>query len=582
MGLRKKHVATQVALAMAVAAADGAMLAMMVPVGRGIATGDFSSFWSIPLIGRILPQPGEAIATLFVMAGVMLVLALIKNGFAHVQHTVSGRLRERFAKNLAEGVFQRYLEFGKGYYDRTSIGEMTAVMEYRLDAVRLFLDFGFLCTMLALLAAYISVMLLISWRLTLAAILLFPLVQWASRRILNESAKAAETMKESGLHLGRQLHSALTTISLYQSAGRQEAALASFSETVDRFGRNSRRLWQVRGLNMRVQELTGLCALLLMLAAASVVDRQRLSQGVLLLVFFFLARISTPILATIPDTLLNASEKLPHTEALLRVFQDEGKHIVPGGARKFEGLEEGIRFERLTFTFPGGAAPALDSVSFTVPKGKMTALVGPSGAGKSTITQLLLRFYDVPSGAIWIDGVDIREFSLMSLRSGMAVAGQEATMLPGTLRENLLFGVGRKVSEAEILQAVADARLGELVDSQPKGLEMTIGERGATLSGGERQRVSITRALLRRAPLLILDEATNALDAITEKLVQEAMQEALDRTTALVVAHRFSTIQRAAHVVVLEEGRVVEQGSVEELLARSGLFASMWRQQKFA
>jgi subfamily B ATP-binding cassette protein MsbA len=580
MGLRKRDMAASIALAFCVALTDGAMLAMLVPVGRGIATGDFSGFWKLSLVNGVLPQPRDVASAFLVLAGCMFVLALGKNALAHGLHTLTGHLRERSKKNLAEAVFSRYLEFGKAFFDRVSAGRLATVLEYRHDAVDIFQDCARLSSTLLILAAYLGVMLLISWRLTLFAVLLFPAVQLASRSILTESAKASRSMKRSGLDIGQQVHRSLETIAMYQSSAQQGAALRNFSETVDRLGRSSRRLWQVRGLNARIQELTALAALLLMLVAAFLFEPDRAAQGVLMLVFFFVARLSLPMLGQIPDILLDAAEKLPRAEELLRVFDDRDKHIVPSGPRHFEALNSEIRFDNVTFAYPGGP-PALREASFTLKKGQLTALVGPSGAGKSTVVQLLLRLYDVPPGAIRIDGMDIREFSTHTLRRGIAAVSQDAVVLPGTLRSNLLFGVERLVGEEEIRQAIADARLGDLA-SQPEGLELLIGEHSATLSGGERQRVAIARALLRRAPILILDEATSSLDAITEKLLQEAIQKALEHTTALVVAHRFSTIRRADHVVVLDEGRVAEQGTVTDLLEKDGLFASMWKHQKFA
>jgi ATP-binding cassette, subfamily B, bacterial MsbA len=581
MGLRKRHMAACISLAFCVALLDGAMLAMLVPVGRGIGTGDFSSFWKLPLVKDVLPEPRDVASTFLLLAACMFVLALAKNALTHGLHTLIGHLRERSKKNLAEAVFGRYLEFGKAFFDRVSAGRLATILEYRHDAVDIFQDCARLSSTLLILAAYLGVMLLISWRLTLFAVLLFPAVQFASRSILAESAKVSRSMKRSSLNIGQQVHRSLETIAIYQSSAQQGAALRSFSETVDQLGRSSRRLWQVRGLNARIQELTALAALLLMLGAAFLFEPDRAAQGVLMLVFFFVARLSLPMLGQIPDFLLDAAEKLPRAEELLRVFDDRDKYIVPSGPRHFEALNTEIRFENVSFAYPGGP-PALREASFTLKKGQLTALVGPSGAGKSTVVQLLLRLYDVPPGAVRIDGMDIREFSTQSLRRGIAAVSQDAVVLPGTLRSNLLFGVERIVSEEEIRQAIADARLTDLAASQAEGLDLLIGEHSATLSGGERQRVAIARALLRRAPILILDEATSSLDAITEKLLQEAIHKALERTTALVVAHRFSTIRRADHVVVLNEGRVAEQGTVTDLLRQDGLFASMWRHQKFA
>jgi ABC-type multidrug transport system fused ATPase/permease subunit len=218
-------------------------------------------------------------------------------------------------------------------------------------------------------------------------------------------------------------------------------------------------------------------------------------------------------------------------------------------------------------------------VSFELRRERITALVGPSGSGKSTIANLLMRFYDLPAGMILIDGIDIREYSIRSLRQAFSIISQDTVLLNETLRVNLLFGVDREVGARELESAIEEARLEDVVAMLPGGLDGQVGERGAQLSGGQRQRVAIARAMLRRSSLLILDEATSALDSITENLVQEAIGNAMRLCTALVIAHRFSTIKLADHVVVLDGGRVVQQGQFPEMRAADGLFKDMCEKQ---
>ncbi|HLD09435.1 MAG TPA: ATP-binding cassette domain-containing protein, partial [Methylophilaceae bacterium] len=258
---------------------------------------------------------------------------------------------------------------------------------------------------------------------------------------------------------------------------------------------------------------------------------------------------------------------------------DEGKFFVPDGSKEFRGLKRAIEFKNVTFTYPSGRE-VLHAVSFRVRAGSMTALVGPTGAGKSTIINLLMRLYDSAPDSILIDAVDIREFSLASLRAHVALVSQDTQLFNDTLARNITYGL-EQVPEEKLTAAVRAARLEEFVARLPKGLGTEIGDRGVQLSGGEKQRVSIARALLKDADILILDEATSALDSKTERLVQEAIDEAVAGRTSIVIAHRLSTIQHADHIVVLDEGRVVEQGSLNELLKRRGVFHGLWEAQKF-
>jgi subfamily B ATP-binding cassette protein MsbA len=211
----------------------------------------------------------------------------------------------------------------------------------------------------------------------------------------------------------------------------------------------------------------------------------------------------------------------------------------------------------------------------------VTALVGTTGSGKSTLMNILMRFYECPTGTIFVDGADIREYSLSSWRSRIALVSQDAQLFNGSLKDNLLYGITRDVSDEELEQVLQKASLKDFCDGLSAGLETVIGDRGVRLSGGEKQRVSIARAMLKDAEILFLDEATSALDSTTERSIQKALVELLVDKTALVIAHRLSTVQDANRVLVLEKGEIIEQGSVQELIAKEGVFARYWKEQKF-
>ncbi|EJL31297.1 ABC-type multidrug transport system, ATPase and permease component, partial [Caulobacter sp. AP07] len=238
-----------------------------------------------------------------------------------------------------------------------------------------------------------------------------------------------------------------------------------------------------------------------------------------------------------------------------------------------------IAFENVTFAYPGRPdLPALRGFDLAVKPGETVALVGPSGAGKSTVLRLLLRFYDPQAGAIRLDGVDLREADPADVRARMALVAQDSPLFSGSALDNIRFG-REDATEDEARTAAAAAQATGFLEALPQGFDTPVGERAKTLSGGQRQRLAIARALVRQAPILLLDEATSALDAENERLVQKALHDAMSGRTTLVIAHRLATVLKADRIVVMEDGRVVEQGTHAELSAQGGLYAKLARLQ---
>jgi ABC-type transport system involved in Fe-S cluster assembly fused permease/ATPase subunit len=250
------------------------------------------------------------------------------------------------------------------------------------------------------------------------------------------------------------------------------------------------------------------------------------------------------------------------------------------GARPLQVTRGEIRFENVRFAYERNR-PILKEVSFAVPAGKMVAIVGPSGAGKSTIARVLFRFYDIQSGAVTIDGQDIRDVTQKSLRAAIGVVPQDTVLFNDTIYYNIKYG-RPDATDAEVYEAARLAQIDTFIRTLPLGYKTMVGERGLKLSGGEKQRVAIARTILKGPPILILDEATSALDSHTEKEIQDALDRVAQGRTTLVIAHRLSTIVHADAILVVENGRVVEQGTHAELVAKGGLYASLWERQRQA
>jgi len=267
-------------------------------------------------------------------------------------------------------------------------------------------------------------------------------------------------------------------------------------------------------------------------------------------------------------------------DAMFKLLGEQPEIVdAPGATPLVVGKGE-IKFENVRFAYDSERV-ILKDLSFTVPAGSMVAIVGPSGAGKSTISRILFRFYDIQSGRVLIDGQDICEVTQKSLRHAIGVVPQDTVLFNDTIGYNIRYGRS-DASQSEVVEAARLAQIGAMIEQLPQGFETSVGERGLKLSGGEKQRIAIARTILKGPPILILDEATSALDSHTEKEIQDALDEVSRQRTSLVIAHRLSTIVHADHILVLEKGMLVEEGSHAELMERDGLYASLWNQQQRA
>jgi subfamily B ATP-binding cassette protein MsbA len=238
-----------------------------------------------------------------------------------------------------------------------------------------------------------------------------------------------------------------------------------------------------------------------------------------------------------------------------------------------------IEFRDVSVSYPGQDAPALANLSFTAKPGTVTAIVGRSGSGKSTLIRLLPRFYEPSAGAVLVDGVPVDQYRLADLRRQIAIVGQRVMLFDDSIAANIAYGQPAGIDPARVRAAAEAANAAEFIDRLPGGMDARIGENGGLLSGGQRQRLAIARAILKDAPILILDEATAALDTESERLVQDALNRLIPEHTTLVIAHRLSTVEHADQVLVLDAGKLVEQGTHAELLARGGLYAHLHRMQ---
>ena len=509
---------------------------------------------------------------------IALVFIFIGRGIGNFTQTYfMGYVGRGIVKRLRGEVFRSVLELPAAYFDRASTGTLLSRLTYNSEQVGQASSDSIVIMVRAALTvvAMIVGLFWFNWRLALISLTTGPLAAWlvsvVNRNFRRYGRRIQDSMGDV-TRIAKESFEAPRLVKVYEA---QPHLRATFDAVNEHNRRSYMKLILTRGLaNPTVQLVTAFGGALVLGLALRDTISGRMTPGDLLGFFTLLTSIAQPMreLVQVADPL---QQGIAAAESLFELIDEPPE---PAGGSYVAGRVKGVvEFRDVTFSYPRGERPALRGVSLQVPAGSSLAIVGRSGSGKSTLVSLLPRFYDVVSGSILVDGRDLHEYDLRSLRAQIAVVSQDVTLFDDTIRNNIAFG--RKVSESEMLQAAEAAHVLEFASALPAGLDTVVGERGVLLSGGQRQRISIARALLKNAPVLILDEATSALDTEAERHIQAALAQLVRNRTTFVIAHRLSTVEQADRIVVLDGGEVVESGTHAELLALDGRYAQLYRLQ---
>ncbi len=411
------------------------------------------------------------------------------------------------------------------------------------------------------------------WRLAILAVLIFPPASYLIMRFGRRLRRLARESQQAVAGLNQLLQEVFTGQRIVKAFGGEDFEAARFARANERFRRVQMKLRLTRGLSPAVMEFLGALGMAGIITYGGYqVIKGATTPGTFFSFMTALFLLYAPIrgLSTAQNSI---QEGLAAAQRVFAVLDLEPEIQDRPGAKDLPRLSRGIEYRRVSFAYAD--QPVLQDIDFAVRKGEVVALVGPSGAGKTTLLNLLPRFYEVTSGAILVDGVDIREVSLASLRAQIGVVTQQTILFNETVRYNVAYG-RPGASEEEIVLALRAAQAYDFVMALPRGLDTVIGEQGVRLSGGERQRLAIARALLKDPPILLLDEATSSLDSESEREVQQALDRLMEGRTSLVIAHRLSTVRHADRLVVMEGGRIVETGVHEELLRANGPYKRLY------
>jgi len=536
------------------------------------------------LVDSLVIKPGDAVAILVVPIGLLIAyggLRLSTSLFTELRELIFAKATEGTARSISLQVFRHLHALSLRFHLERQTGGMTRDIERGTRAVHSLISYSLYSIVPTLIEVTLVLTLLavkfdawFAW-ITLIALVFYigftiSLTEWRTkfRKEMNEIDSIAHS---------RAIDSLLNyeTVKYFNN---EDFEARRYDENLERLRKASLKSQSTLSLLNTGQQLIIATALVAMLwRATEGVVAGRMTLGDLVMVNAFMIQLYIPLnfLGVIYREIKQA---LTDLDKMFTLLEKNREIDDPAGAKPLLVTEGHVRFDHVNFAYDP-ARPILHDVSFEIPAGKTVAVVGPSGAGKSTLARLLYRFYDINSGVISIDGQDIRQVTQGSLRQAIGIVPQDTVLFNDTVEYNIAYG-RPGASRAEVEGAARAAHIHGFISSTPKGYDTMVGERGLKLSGGEKQRVAIARTLLKNPPILIFDEATSALDSANERAIQAELRAVSQGKTALVVAHRLSTVVDAHEIVVLEQGRVVERGPHAELLSRGGRYAEMWRLQQ--
>jgi subfamily B ATP-binding cassette protein MsbA len=562
---------------------NGVSTTLIVPLLLGfLGQGSINFSGGPPIIRKTLSvfSTSEGDNRLALMFGVVILAILLKNVAGYVNTLVSSHLSRKLVNDLRKEGIKLLLEVDLDYYAKTKIGDIINRISQEVGraagAIRVVIQ---MFTTSITILTFIVILISISWQLTVASTVLLLLVTVLNQFFVKRAKSFGKILSEQSRAYSTGLLEMLTGIRLIKAVSNEEAEYQRIEQLIKEREKADYQSQVTFAAIGPVNEIAGILAILgiVFFGKTFLMDEIESLSTILLIYLVLLFRL-LPIVSQLNGQRSGFANAAPSTEIVADFMRRDNKPFMANGQRLYTKIEEGIRLDNVSFAYPGHDDLVLKEVGLWIPKGTTLALVGASGAGKSTLADLVPRFYDPVEGSITLDGIDLREYDIRSLRRAMGIVSQDTFLFNNSVRYNIAYG-REDVTEDEVIEAAKRANAYEFIVQLSHGFDTEIGDRGIILSGGQRQRMAIARALLRNPDILILDEATSALDTVSERLVQQAIEELCRDRTTLVIAHRLSTVQKADQIAVLDKGRVVEIGTHEELLKQGGYYTRLYSMQ---
>ena len=518
---------------------------------------------------------------LLLLGLITVAMNLLSNLFRYASAMTVEVLRVNTVRKMRNEMFSKVIDMNVGFFSDQRKGDIISKITQDIIVVQYcitntlqvafrdpFLIIGFLVLMVS-----------ISWQLSLFAIIFLPLVGFIIGNIVKRLRHPAKRSQERLGDLVSVLDEALSGIKIVKSYNAQNFIVEKFKRINDDLSRLVISMSKRQQLASPMSEFLGITAVSIILVFGGTLVGEGLVTGSGFIAFIAaFSQITRPLRSFI-DQFANINQGVAAGERIFTIIDAESEIRDAEDAKEFEGLKESIELRNISFSYDG-EKDVLKDVSLRIGKGETIALVGASGGGKSTLSELIPRFYDVTCGEVLFDGVPVSQYTQQSLRDKMSIVSQETILFNDSIEGNILLG-RTTATHDEVVEACKVANAHNFIMASTDGYQTNIGDRGTKLSGGQRQRLSIARAVLKNPEILILDEATSALDTESEKLVQEALTSLLKGRTSIVIAHRLSTIYNADRIYVINEGRIAEQGTHQELLAKGGIYSHLIEMQSF-